>query len=293
MGDASRYPPDRLDLPPVFVDTPETRRNYSSYLAEITYMDGQVGDVLDTLDATDASESTLVLFLSEQGSGFPFAKWTCYDAGLQSAAVVRWPGVVSRGGVSDAMIEYVDVLPTFLDAAGVARPKVLDGRSFLPVLRGTTDRHKTHVFGIQTTRGVNNGSEHYGIRSIRSEEHLYIRNLTPDAVFRCAASNGQPWDSWVLAAERGDPHAKRQVHDYQHRPAEELYAVRADPWNRTNLIDDPSLASVRDDLRARLDSWMKAQGDEGHATEMKALERMPRSEKKAERKSGKKGGGRG
>jgi len=274
MGDASAYPPDELELPPVFADTPETRELYSSYLAEITYMDSQLGDILGALEASGATEETLVLFLSEQGSGFPFAKWTCYDAGLQSAAVVRWPGVVAPGSATDAMVEYVDVLPTFLEAAAAAVPEALDGRSFLPVLRGDADEHKTHVFGIQTTRGVNFGSDHYGIRSVRSGEHLYIRNLTPDAVFSCAASRGQPWESWVRAAEAGDEHAAALVRDYRHRPAEELYDVRADPWNRRNLVDDPALGSVLAELRAQLDAWMEAQGDEGASTEMRAHERM-------------------
>lgn len=274
MGEASAYLPEDLKLPPVFVDTPETREHYARYLAEITYMDSQVGDVLGALEASGRADDTLVLFLSEQGSGFPFAKWTCYDAGLRSAAVVRWPGVVAPGSEADALIEYVDVLPTLLEAAGAAIPKILDGRSFLPVLRGETDEHKQHVFGIQTTRGVNNGAEHYGVRSARSGEYLYIRNLTPDVVFSCAANKGEPWDSWVRAAQAGDEHAATLVHDYRHRPAEELYDVRTDPWNRTNLIDDPGLEKVRADLRAELDSWMAAQGDEGAATEMRALKHM-------------------
>lgn len=296
MGDASAYPPAQLELPPVFADTPETREHYSRYLAEITYMDSQVGDILGALETSGASSETLVLFLSEQGSGFPFAKWTCYDAGLGSAAVVRWPGVVAPGSESEALVEYVDVLPTFLEAAAAPVPGVLEGRSFLPVLRGERDTHKARVYGIQTTRGVNNGSEFFGIRSVRSAGHLYIRNLTPEAVFSCAANKGEPWESWVRAAEGGDERAAVLVRDYLHRPAEELYDVVADPWNRNNLIDDPSLAEVRDGLRADLDAWMADQGDEGAATEMRALERMrPGRSGKAERRDAKAGkaGGKG
>lgn len=274
MGDASQYPPDELELPPVFVDTPQTREDYSRYLAEITYLDDQLGEILEALEAAGAAENTLVLFLSEQGSGFPYAKWTLYDAGLQSAAVVRWPGHVEPDSVSDAMIEYVDVVPTFIDAAGVPIPDGLDGRSFLPVLLGETDTHKSHVYGVQTTRGVNNGSEHYGIRSVRSEEYLYIWNLTPDAIFQCAATTGRPWGSWMRAAERGDEHARRLVREYLQRPAEELYDVRVDPWHRTNLIDRAELQGVRNELRAKLDAWMEDQGDEGQATELRALERL-------------------
>ncbi|MDP4678816.1 MAG: sulfatase-like hydrolase/transferase, partial [Cyclobacteriaceae bacterium] len=78
-GDPSLFPPEKLTLPPFFVDTPDTRENFSRYMAEINYLDGQVGQVLGMLEAQGLSENTLVIFSSEQGNSFPFAKWTCYD----------------------------------------------------------------------------------------------------------------------------------------------------------------------------------------------------------------------
>ena len=51
-GDASRYPPEKVKLPPYFVDTEKTRDDMSKYLAEITYFDGQVGQILDLLRRT-------------------------------------------------------------------------------------------------------------------------------------------------------------------------------------------------------------------------------------------------
>jgi uncharacterized sulfatase len=279
-GDPSAYPPATLKLPPVLVDSPDTREGFSRYLAEITYFDSQVGELLGLLDRHPARDNTLVIVLSEQGNSLPFAKWTCYDAGLQSACVVRWPGRVKPASTSDALVEYADVVPTFLEAAGIPRPDILDGRSFLPVLSGAATAHKSHVFGLQTTRGINNGSDHYGIRSVRDTRYRYIWNLTPEVTFENAATKDPTFTTWKRMAADGAAHAARLVHDYQHRPAEELYDAEADPWNRTNLIANAQLAPVRDALRARLDAWMKQQGDEGQPTEMKALERMPRGEKR-------------
>ena len=71
MGDASQYPPKKLKLPPNIADTPLTRQHFSDYLAEITYMDGQVGQILDALVQSGAADDTVVLFTSEQGSQFP------------------------------------------------------------------------------------------------------------------------------------------------------------------------------------------------------------------------------
>ncbi|MCP3915231.1 MAG: sulfatase-like hydrolase/transferase [bacterium] len=281
-GDASAHPPGDVVLPPVLADTPRTRELYSAYLAEITYFDGQVGSILSSLEANGHSGDTLVLVLSEQGSAMPFAKWTCYDAGLRSGLVAAWPGRIAHGARSAALVEYVDVVPTLLEAAGIERPAELDGASFLPVLTGSEEDHKQHVFGLQTSRGINDGPEHYGIRSVRDARYRYILNLTPDATFQNVVTEGADkfaWRSWEEAAAAGDERARELVHAYRHRPAEELYDCIEDPWNRTNLIGDESLDGVARALRAELDAWMRDQGDSGQGTEMRALERMPRRDK--------------
>ncbi len=272
-GDASKYPPEKIKLPPYFVDTPQTRQAMSKYLAEITYFDGQVGQCLEMLEKHKLADNTLVMVMSEQGSGLPFAKWTCYDSGLQSTCIVRWPGHVKPGSETNAMIEYVDVLPTFLDAAGVDIPEILDGRSFVSVLEGKTNKHKSHVYGIHTTRGIINGSETFGIRSVRSEKFKLIRNLSPDVKFTNACSQGIVFKSWKQAAAAGThPDAADKVKRYHHRPALELFDITKDPLEWNNLADDPAFAKVKTELSAKLETWMKSQGDEGQTTELDAYE---------------------
>ena len=94
-GDPSKYPESKIELPPYFVDTPQTRQDMSRYLAEITYYDGQVGAILDLLNKHHLADNTLVIVTTEQGSSFPFGKWTCYDTGLQTALIARWPGNIA------------------------------------------------------------------------------------------------------------------------------------------------------------------------------------------------------
>lgn len=282
-GDPSQYDPQKIVLPPYFVDTPQTRSDMQNYLAEITYYDWQVGELLKLLDKHGIADNTVVMVVSEQGSGMPFAKWTLYDPGIQSGAIVRWPGVVAAGAVSDAMIEYVDVLPTFVDAAGGDIPGVLEGKSFVPVLKGESDSHKEHVYSEMTTRGIINGSEEFGIRAVRSPEFKYIRNLTPETKFTNACTKSAQFVSWVAAAEAGDAHAADLVRRYHHRPAEELYAVSDEagqPWEVKNLADNPAYAETLSELRAKLDAWMVQQGDEGIATEAAAMEHQKRGKKK-------------
>jgi arylsulfatase A-like enzyme len=276
-GDAASYPAAELRLPAVFVDTPETRAAYARYLAEVSVFDAEVGRTLDLLDAHDLAADTLVVVLSEQGASFPFAKWTLYDAGIQSACVVRWPGRVAAGRTSDALIEYVDLVPTLVEAAGGTAPPELDGRSFLALLEGRAERHKEHVYALMTTRGIAGGTEHFGIRSVRSERFKYIRNLTPEVEFKSACTASKVFRSWLARAAAGDPAAAERTRRYAWRPAEELYDLGVDPGEWTNLAADPAVAGVKAELRAKLDAWMAAQGDRGQATELEALEHQDRT----------------
>ncbi len=128
-GDPSQYDVDEVQLPYTFVDTPETRDAMVRYLAETTYFDGQVGQTLDLISKYGYADNTLFIATTEQGSSLPFAKWTLYDAGLHTGFIVRWPGKIEPGSVCDALIEYSDVVPTFVEAAGGKPAPNLDGQS--------------------------------------------------------------------------------------------------------------------------------------------------------------------
>jgi len=284
-GDASRYKAAKLKLPPNFVDTPETREQMTRYLAEITYYDGQVGEALSLLDKYNVAENTLVIVVSEQGSSFPFGKWTCYDSGLQSAFIARWPGHIKAGSVSDAMIEYSDVLPTFIEAGGGKPAPILDGKSLLPVLLGKKKEHKKYVFGEMTTRGIINGSEHFGIRSIRSRQFKYVWNFTPEVQFKNVCMQSKTFRSWQAKAKSDDPDAAEKVRRYQERPGEELYDVTTDPYEWNNLADSPEHAQIKSELRTHLLGWMKNMGDLGQQTELDALAHQTRGENRKKRKT--------
>lgn len=283
-GDASKYPPADLKLPPILFDTKRTRSEFSKYLAEITYFDWQVGQIMKLLDKHDLADNTLLIVLSEQGNSFPFAKWTCYDAGLQSGMIARWPGQIKAGSQTDAMVEYVDMVPTMLAVAQADAAEILDGKSFVPVLKGESNKHKDFVYGLQTTRGIINGSDHYGIRSVRSKRFRYIRNLTPDVDFKNAAFKSESFQSWQAAAANGDQRAAALVNRYSKRPAVELYDSINDPWNEHNLALQPEYKQQLQQLSQKLDSWMAQQGDQGQETELAARKHQNRGRNKQKNK---------
>ncbi|MCA9079070.1 MAG: sulfatase-like hydrolase/transferase [Planctomycetaceae bacterium] len=266
MGDPSRYPPKQLKLPPNIADTPVTRQDYSKYLAEITYMDGQVGDILQVLTETGHAEDTLVLFTSEQGAQFPGCKWTNWDTGLHTALIARWPGKVASGERTDAIVQYADVVPTLIELAGgdpTTHP--FDGRSFADVLRGAATAHRDYAFGMHNN--VPEGPP-YPIRAITNGQWRYIENLTPGELYieRHVMGGGRLnnpyWFTW-MGTSADNPHTYMLVKRYLSRPAEQLYHTANDPYELNNLADDPAAQEIKARLRDELHQWRAAQGDPG------------------------------
>ncbi|MDA0347153.1 MAG: sulfatase [Verrucomicrobia bacterium] len=276
-GDPSRYKADELKLPYTFVDTPETRDAMTRYLAELTYFDGQVGQALGLLDKYKLADNTLFIATTEQGWSLPFAKWTLYDAGLHTGFIVRWPGMVKAGSICDSLIEYSDVVPTFVEAAGGRPDPILDGKSLVPLLRQQTTVHKDYIFSQATTRGIINAPEYFGIRSIRSQKYKYIWNFTPEVRYENVVTieedtkwgEAQVFNSWKRAAKT-DPSAAEKVRRYHYRLGEELYDLDQDPNEWRNLADTPEYAKVKNELRTLLLANMEAVGDEGQKTELAA-----------------------
>jgi len=275
-GNSYTYDPDEIDLPPYIVDTPETREAMTKYYAEISYMDNQVGTVLQHLRDTGQEQNTIFIFLTEQGSHLPHSKWTAYDTGVRSGAIFRWPGVIDADQESDAIIQYVDIVPTLIDALGDAPEEYdFDGTSFLPVLKGDKNEHNDYAFSMHTSRGIYNGPEAYGIRSVRSKNYRLIWNVNRENEFSNLVTGGYgPFGSWEEKAEQGDPFAKKRVRMYKKRPEFELYDLRKDPYELNNLADDAAYESVFKELKKELEKWMEQQGDEGAETELNALERQ-------------------
>ena len=279
MGDPSKYPPRKIKLPPNLADTPRTREDYSKYLAEITYMDGQVGEILKTLADSGRAPDTLVMFTSEQGSQFPGCKWTNWDTGLHTALIARWPGKVAAGARTDAMVQYADVVPTFLEAAGGDASKhAFDGTSFLTVLLGKKSGHRKFVYGVHNN--IPEGPA-YPIRTVSDGRYRYIRNLKPEEIYiekhlmgwgGTGDLRNPYWPTWVRASWNNE-RTYRLVKRYTRRPPVQLYHTAEDPYELKNLAGEPEHAERMARLAAELDRWLESQGDPGAAQDtMKAIQ---------------------
>ena len=265
-GDPSEFDPDRLVMPENCIGDRRMREIFTHYLAEVRALDDEVGSVLETLTECGELDNTLVLFLGEQGPQLPGGKWTCWYPGVHSALLARYPARIRPGRVSDAVVQYEDLLPTFIDLAGGRRRRELDGKSFKKVLFGEQAKARRYAYAMHNNCTAGNA---YPIRSIRDGRYVLIWNLLPDSSFcktfmdlRKPANRKGWWPVWTDAAKR-DSVARRLIGRYVHRPEFEFYDLADDPWEMNNRIGDPAYRARIDRMKRELKGWMKRQGDTG------------------------------
>lgn len=261
-GNAAEFNPDKVVLPPNCIDNHATRELFCDYLAEIRLFDDEVGKVLNSIDKCGKADNTLVILLSEQGPRMLFGKWTCYNYGQSSAMIARYPKHIKPGTHSDALVQYEDILPTMIDAAGGAKIDSLDGVSQLPVLFGKKKDIRRWCYGMHNN--IPEGPS-YSIRSIQDKQYKLIVNLTPEVPYvnnKMMKDTDRMWTSWMETIKT-DQHAAWLMNKYCQRPAFELYDVKADPWELNNLASNPKYDKVIKSMNKELQSWMKQQGDTG------------------------------
>ncbi len=262
-SEESTYDSAKVTIPPKHVDTAVTREERAKYLTDITKSDTLLGEVR-ALAREKVTGDTLFIYTADHGGQWPFAKWNLYDAGIRIPLIIAWPGKLKPATTSDALVCWPDLLPTFIELGGGKVPAGIDGKSFAGILRGTATTHREQVF---TTHSGDGDFNVYPIRSVRTRDWKYIRNLHPEFqhhthISRSTGPSGLLyWNTWLAAAAK-DPAAAATVQRYTTRPAEELYDLSADPDELRNLALHPSHAARLATMRGDLTEWMKRQGDQ-------------------------------
>ncbi len=258
------YQPADMNLPPTFVDTPQTRHWRTRYSAAVTKADDDLGTILVAVKEQLDPQNTFVFFTSDHGAQWPFGKWNLYDTGTRVPLIVAGPGI-KAGTATGALTSWIDLLPTLVELAGGMPPAEIDGRSLAGVLFGKSNEHRDQVF---TTHSGDGRFNVYPIRAVTDGRWKYVTNLHPEYqhathINRAAAGDGLSyWRSWETAAE-SDERAATIVQRYQQRPREELYDLTADPYEQKNLAADPQQSQRLSAMREQVAAWMKSQGDAG------------------------------
>jgi N-sulfoglucosamine sulfohydrolase len=256
------YDPEVVIVPPYLVNTPISREAIARYYSDVTVMDRRLGGCLRAIEEHGLRDNSIFIYTSDQGAQFPHAKWNLYDMGIRVPLIVRWSGKIESGSVNRAMISTVDILPTLIEAAGGKPPSELDGRSILSLILGKKSEHRKYIFASHSRDGDMNI---FPTRCIRSPRYKYILNLKPSNKFTTHITNGQRgsrtyWNSMVGKATI-DYHAASLIYMDQHRPAQELYDIKKDPYELNNIAYEEKYSKLIDSLRKKLLNWMDDQND--------------------------------
>ena len=221
-------------------------KSRSGYYRSIEEDNTQIEKVLALVD-TYLNENTLFIYSADHGVS---GKFSVKDIGLKVPFVVRWPKVIKAGTISNQLIHYTDVLPTFMDIAGGKVPENIDGKSFLSILKGNDVAVNKYVYGVRTNQNILN-SEIFPSRMIRDKRYKYIRNFNSLEVVEQNLT-GKPNVDYFI---------KRGANKFKNEPFEELYDLKNDPFEQNNLANNPEFKLMKKQLSTDMFTWMKAQGD--------------------------------
>ncbi len=262
---AQRRDPAAVPVPPIHPDTPEFRRDWARHYENVTAMDYQVGDLLDDLARDGLAEDTIVFFFSDHGTGMPAIKMWAGGPSLRVPFMVRFPAKWAHlapgrpGTTTDRLVSFVDFAPTVLSLAGIAAPAHFEGTAFLGPAAGPA---RTFIFAAKDRQSEMSET----IRTVRDDRFQYLRNFRPHfpsgqfMSYNWQHASMQAWERLHLAGQLSGPPARFFA---PHKPREELYDVRTDPWQLRNLAADPAYAPELARLRALLAAQMRAHHDLG------------------------------
>jgi arylsulfatase A-like enzyme len=216
-------PPDRQR--PLSAEASAEMRH--GYFAAVSYMDAQLGKVLDALDRSGRADDTVIVFVADHGYHLGehalWAKTSNFELDARVPLLVADPRGGRRGVRSDAIVELVDLFPTLTEACGLPPAGGTEGKSLLPVVRGTADAVKQAAFTQHPRpayfdREPGARPQAMGV-SVRTDHVRYTE-----------------WRDWTT----GETIAR------------ELYAHPADAAELRNAVDDPAFTGARDEAERLL-----------------------------------------
>jgi N-sulfoglucosamine sulfohydrolase len=241
-GEDARYCQPPAPIP----DTEGTRKDIAAFKASARVLDSAIGDVLTALEANGLANNTLVVCTTDHGIAFPAMKCNLQDHGMGVMLMMRGPGGFTAGKVCDAMISHLDLFPTICDLTELKPPSWLQGRSIMPLIRGNRTEINDEIFSEVTYHAAYEPK-----RAVRTQRWKYIRQFGDrhqPVLPNC--DDGLSKDLWLEMGWRN-----------QQVPVEHLYDLVFDPNEARNLVSDASAKGALEEMRGRLDGWMRRTND--------------------------------
>ena len=249
-----RLDPAKVRVPAYHPDTPEVRRDWAQYYANVTAADADAGARLKELADAGLADDTIVFYYGDHGSGMPRSKRWPGNSGLHVPLVVyfppQWqhlaPKEYRTGGKSDRLVCFADLAPTLLSLAGIAPPEWMQGHAFAGKFQTAP---QPLVYGF---RGRMDESYDF-IRSVTDGRYVYLRNYLPHL------SHGQHVDTqfetattavWRKLYDAGKLTPAQASFWQTPKAPEELYDLQSDRDEVRNLAGDPAHRAVLEKLRS-------------------------------------------
>lgn len=269
------YSPEEVAVPGFLPDLPEVRADLADYYESVSRWDQVVGSVVGALRQSGRADDTLIVITTDHAMPFPGAKASSFDSGHHCPLIVIDPTQPTRGIRNQALMNWVDFCPTFLDWCDIDHPDRLDalpGRSLLPILADESGRPGDgaweETFLSHCFHEVTN---YYPYRALRGRRYKYVRNLAhelptplPSDLFR-----SRTWTA--VRAEGISELGERPLDGFVHQSREALFDMQEDPNESTDLIGDPEYAELVADMRRKVmafrvetrDPWLEQSFQEG------------------------------
>ncbi len=260
---------DVRPLPWVGADSPRLREFTANYYNCLRRLDDGVAMLLDELRASGHERDTLVVYIGDHGAQFSRGKCSLYEAGLRIPMIVRWPGNQVAGSVRDELVSTLDLVPTFLAAAGVAPPAALPGGPLQPLLEGREAPKSWRRQIVAMTTGAAPGIFYFQ-QSIRDDRYKLISNPLADtphqkSLFAQAylTQYNVHFSGGTTAAEieAAGPRIQSAYRRFLNPPRYELYDLRNDPYEFDNLAESPQHVATKKRLVDALRAWRRKTSD--------------------------------
>lgn len=241
-------------------------QNYiRDYMSVIKSVDESVGRVLDYLDSHGLTDNTIIVYTSDQGfymgeHGW-FDKRFMYEESLRTPLLIAYPGHIQPGSVCNKLVQNIDYAPTFLDLAGISKPKELPGRSLTPLfkagdkVKGWRNSIYYHYYDYPTYHMVR---KHDGVRTDRYKLiHFYgaggLDAVKENKYQRQPGTREHGCMTYLTSLGYFEP--KDSAVNYN-----ELYDLQADPHELNNLYGKPGYEKITKQLQKQLNDYRKSIG---------------------------------
>ncbi len=271
QGDKELYVnPDEINVPPIFPDTAEVRKDLAVNYSNLIRLDKQIGEIIDLLKKDNLYNNSVIFFYADHGGPFPRFKRALYETGIKVPLIIKLSKNLDYNTSNSSLVSFIDYAPTVLSLAGIKPPEYMQGKALLGKYKSkdksefifsSSDRFDEHV---DRSRAI----IHRGFKYIKhfNPEISRTNNAYRDNM-AMMKNMKKLWDEGKLG--------KDQAHWFKNpKPLEEMYLLNEDPYELNNIVDDPRYADKVKFMQESLNNWITKTNDLGEFNEVDLIDKF-------------------